>query len=166
MLCRSLSLCRPFIRGCPLVSRSSGFSCCGAHARGARAPVVPARGLRSCGHGLSCSGARGIFLDQGLNPCLLHWQMDSLLLNLQGKPHSLDTLDHISFSSSSHTVSRCPTHVPDCWHGYPGGRGTPWSHSALHVGQCQIIHTGSSNLMNWRKRKVRYPWTKAGLPRS
>ena len=48
-----------------------------------------------------------------LNPaCLRHWQMNSLLLNLQGKPHSLDTLDHISFSSSSHTVSRCPiTHM-------------------------------------------------------
>ena len=57
------------------------------------------------------------------------------------------------------------THVPDCWHDYPGGRGTPWPHSALHVGQCQMIQTGSSNLMNWRKRTVRYPWTKAGLPK-
>ena len=29
-----------------------------------------------------------------------------------GKPHSLDTLDHISFSSSSQMVSRCPvTHM-------------------------------------------------------
>ena len=38
---------------------------------------------RSCGsqvtgsvvvvHGLSCSAACGIFLDQGWNPCLLHW---------------------------------------------------------------------------------------------
>ena len=25
-------------------------------------------------HGLSCSAACGIFLDQGLNSCLLHWQ--------------------------------------------------------------------------------------------
>ena len=30
-------------------------------------------------HGLSCSLSCGIFLDQGLNPCLLHWQADSLL---------------------------------------------------------------------------------------
>ena len=30
--------------------------------------------------------AYGIFLDQGLNPCLLHWQMDSLPLNHQGHP--------------------------------------------------------------------------------
>ena len=28
--------------------------------------------------GLSCSTACGIFPDQGLNPCLLHWQVDSL----------------------------------------------------------------------------------------
>ena len=28
-------------------------------------------------HGRSCSRACGIFLDQGLNSCLLHWQMDS-----------------------------------------------------------------------------------------
>ena len=26
--------------------------------------------------GLSCSAACEIFLDQGLNPCLLHWQVD------------------------------------------------------------------------------------------
>ena len=35
-------------------------------------------------HRLSCSGACGIFLDQGLNLCLLHWQADSLPLNHQG----------------------------------------------------------------------------------
>ena len=28
-------------------------------------------------HGLSCSAACGIFLDQGSNPCPLHWQVDS-----------------------------------------------------------------------------------------
>ena len=37
---------------------------------GARASVVVA-------HGLRCSAACGIFLDQGLNLCPLHWQMDS-----------------------------------------------------------------------------------------
>ena len=30
--------------------------------------------------------ACGIFLDQGLNPCLLHWLADSLPLHHQGKP--------------------------------------------------------------------------------
>ena len=30
-------------------------------------------------HGLSCSAARGMFPDQGSNPCPLHWQADSIL---------------------------------------------------------------------------------------
>ena len=34
-------------------------------------------------HGLSCSLACGIFLDQGLNSCLLHWRVDSLPLSHQ-----------------------------------------------------------------------------------
>ena len=28
-------------------------------------------------HGLSCPGVYGIFPDQGLNSCLLHWQVNS-----------------------------------------------------------------------------------------
>ena len=44
--------------------------------------VVVAHRLQSTGsvvvaHGLSCSAACGIFPDQGLNPCPLHWQVDS-----------------------------------------------------------------------------------------
>ena len=62
---------------------------CGARALGAQASRVVARGLSSSGsraksagsvvvaHGLRCSTACGIFLDQGSNPCLLHWQVDS-----------------------------------------------------------------------------------------
>ena len=38
--------------------------------------------------GLSSSAACGIFLDQGSNPCLLHWQVDSLPLSHQGSPSS------------------------------------------------------------------------------
>ena len=37
-------------------------------------------------HGLSCSAARGILPDQGLNPCPLHWQADSQPLHHQGSP--------------------------------------------------------------------------------
>ena len=36
-------------------------------------------------HGLSCSAACGIFLDQGSNPCPLHWQAD-LTTVPPGKP--------------------------------------------------------------------------------
>ena len=46
------------------------------------ASVVASRGLYSVGlvfvaHGVSCSPASGIFLDQGSNPCFLHLQVDS-----------------------------------------------------------------------------------------
>ena len=37
-------------------------------------------------HVLSCYMACGIFPDQGLNMCLLHWQVDSLPLSHQGSP--------------------------------------------------------------------------------
>ena len=37
-------------------------------------------------HGLTCSEACGIVPDQGLNPCLLHWQADSNPLSHQGSP--------------------------------------------------------------------------------
>ena len=37
-------------------------------------------------HGPSCSVACGIFLDQGSNPCPLHWQADSQPLRHQGSP--------------------------------------------------------------------------------
>ena len=37
-------------------------------------------------HRPSCSAACGIFPDQGLNPCPLHWQVDSQPLRHQGSP--------------------------------------------------------------------------------
>ena len=40
--------------------------------------------LNSWVHRFSCSAACGIFLDQGSNPCLLHWLVDSLPLSHQG----------------------------------------------------------------------------------
>ena len=50
---------------------------CAARARGERASVAVVPGLWSTGsvvvtHGLTWSEARGIFLDQGSNLCLLH----------------------------------------------------------------------------------------------
>ena len=44
------------------------------------------RGLRSCGSGPGCSTACGILPDEGLNPCLLHWQSESSPLSHQGNP--------------------------------------------------------------------------------
>ena len=58
---------------------------------GRKASVVAALRLWSTGsvvvvHGLSCSAACGIFLDQRSNLCLLHWQADSLPLSHQRSP--------------------------------------------------------------------------------
>ena len=73
-------------------SHCAGFSCCGAWAlcglqqlwTVGSVDVTP--GLQSTGSivvvlRLSCFSACGIFLDQGSNPCLLHWQADSLPLS-------------------------------------------------------------------------------------
>ena len=63
--CAGLSLSRP------LLLRSTG-------SRRAASVVVA--------HGPSCSAARGIFPDQGSNPCPLHWQADFQPLCHQGSP--------------------------------------------------------------------------------
>ena len=61
----------------------------------ASAGVVP--GLSSVDsilvvHELKCSVAFGIFPDQGSNPCLLHWQVNSLPLSQLGSPRILPFL--------------------------------------------------------------------------
>ena len=64
--------------------RCAGFSSCSTQARylWPTSSIVVAHRLQSTGsvvvvYGLSCSAACGFFLDQGLNPCPLHWQADS-----------------------------------------------------------------------------------------
>ena len=65
----------PLVAGRPLVAEHelSGTQTSGAVARGLSRCLsrAPEQRLSSCGHGLSCSTARGIFPDQGLNPRLL-----------------------------------------------------------------------------------------------
>ena len=58
---------------------TAGFSHCGAWALGAQASGVVA-------YEFSCSVAHRIFLHQGLNLSLLHWQTDSHPLYHQGSP--------------------------------------------------------------------------------
>ena len=50
-----------------------------AQTLGTQASVVVA-------HGLSCPTTCGIFSEQSWNLCPLHWQVDSLALELQGSP--------------------------------------------------------------------------------
>ena len=89
-----LWLCRVFVsvRGLSLVAASGGHSssrCVGLSL--SRPLLLRSTGSRRAGsvvvaHGLSCSAARGIFPDQGSNPCPLHWQADSQPLCHQGSP--------------------------------------------------------------------------------
>ena len=70
-LLRLFSNCgeQKLLSGCGVqASHCSGFSCCET---------------QTLKHRLRGSKARGIFLDQGLTPCLLHWQADSLPLSHQ-----------------------------------------------------------------------------------
>ena len=70
----SSSPCAGLLLSRPLLLRSTSSRCAGS--------VVVA-------HGPSCSAARGIFSDQGSNPCPLHWQADSQPLCHQGSPESI-----------------------------------------------------------------------------
>ena len=67
-------------------SRRTGFSTCSARAQQLWRMALEHAGSVVVAHGLSCSGACGIFPDLGLNPCPLHWQVDSYLLYHQGSP--------------------------------------------------------------------------------
>ena len=61
---------------CTSAGAAHGLGSCGSWALSAVSVVVA--------HGPSCSMGCGIFPDQRLNPCLLHWQADSLPLIHQG----------------------------------------------------------------------------------
>ena len=57
--------------------RHVDFSSCGTEGQLLSPLPLKAQGSVVAVHGLSCSAACGIFPDQGLNSCPLHWQADS-----------------------------------------------------------------------------------------
>ena len=74
-----------------------GLSCCRAQALGQSSAIVVAHGLYSCSSqalenrlnsygAWACSSACGMFPDQELNLCFLHWLVDSLPLSHQESP--------------------------------------------------------------------------------
>ena len=89
-----LWLCWVFVsvRGLSLVVASGGHSSSRCAGLSLSWPLLLRNtGSRRAGsvivaHGPSCSAACGIFPDQGLNPCPLHWQADSQPLRHQGSP--------------------------------------------------------------------------------
>ena len=96
------------------------FFCCEMQALGLVGSVVATPRLRHSGsvvvaHRLSCPVSRGIFLDQGLNLRLLHWQTASLPLSHQGSPYCLFDNSH---SERCEVISYCgfDLHFPDVNH--------------------------------------------------
>ena len=64
-------------RGYFLAAMHGLLSCCGLTCY--RAQALGLQALAAVSHRLSCSASCGIFPDyrKGLNPCSLHWQVDS-----------------------------------------------------------------------------------------
>ena len=89
-----LWLCWVFVsvRGLSLIAASGGHSSSRCAGLSLSQPLLlRSTSSRRAGsvvvaHGPSCSAARGIFPDQGSNPCPLHWQADSQPLRHQGSP--------------------------------------------------------------------------------
>ena len=87
-------LCWVFVsvRGLSLVAQSGGHSSSRCTGLSLSWPLLlQSTGSRHAGsvvvaHGLSRSVACGVLLDQGSNPCALHWQADSQPLHHQGSP--------------------------------------------------------------------------------
>ena len=83
------------VRGLSLVGASGGHSSSRCTGLSLSRPLpLRSTGSRRAGsvvvaHGPICSAARGIFPDQGSNPCPLHWQADSQPLRHQGSPRNL-----------------------------------------------------------------------------
>ena len=90
--------------------------------RGARASHYRGLSLRGTGsrragsaivaHRPSCSTARGIFPDQGSNPCPLHWQADSQPLRHQGSPWILTFYMVSKYLLPAHGL---PFHFDNCF---------------------------------------------------
>ena len=80
------------VRGLSPVAASGGHSSsrCAGLPPSRPLPLRSTGSRRACSiivaHGPSRSAARGIFPDQGSNPCPLHWQADSQPLSHQGSP--------------------------------------------------------------------------------
>ena len=101
-----------------LVAASGGHSssrCVGLSL--SRPLLLQSTGSRRAGsvvvaHGPSCSAACGIFPDQGLNPCPLHWQADSQPLRHQGSPIYLTFAFKIKLQISVHSFLSKSTCIP------------------------------------------------------
>ena len=84
---------------------------CGGFSRCSSWP--PEYRLSSCGTGFGYSKC-GIFSDQGLNPWLLHWQADSLLLSHQRSPPN-NVIYAFVYSCNAEVKWACGHTPARCW---------------------------------------------------
>ena len=82
--------------------------------------------------GLICSWVCGTFLNQGLNPSLLHWQTDSLPLSYVGSPNNLFNHTQLKMVLNSWAVQKQTV-------------GPPWVREESQPGSCGPAATMENN---------------------
>ena len=121
-------------------------------------------------HGLSCPEACGIFPDQGSNPRLLHWQVDSKPLDNQGSPRPfIFKAEQPETSGLCIVAQSCPTpwDPMDCSppgssvHGDSSGKNAKVGCHALLQG---IFSTQGSNPGLLHCRRILYHLSQQGSP--
>ena len=96
-------------------------------------------------YGLSSSTAHGIFLDQGSNLCLLHWQADSFITEPPGKPSFSRFLRPLGFpGNSAGKEFACNAgdlgSIPGFGRSPGEGKGYPLQYSGLKKSMDYIVH--------------------------
>ena len=102
--------CAGFSLRCRLLFQSTGSRACGLSSRSSWAPDH--RLSSFVAQGLGCSAACGILPDQGLNLCLLHWQVDSFPLSHQGSPERWDLRDRDELGLPQPLPTLLPRQIP------------------------------------------------------
>ena len=131
------------------------FSCCRAQAPGTWVSTTAVCELSSYGSqaldhrlksswpvGLFAPWLAGIFLERGSNPCLLHWQVDSLPLSYQGSPIILFLIDYIYIYFLIDYIFLCLTKLPT-FYSHVDSSLPKHSFCCLH----KILH--KSHLRDW-----------------
>ena len=120
-------------------------SSCGCRAPDTGAVVVA--------HGLSCSAACGIFLDQGSNTCLLHWQAVSLPLSHQGSP-AVNLLNFVGEDMHRCNFRLCPcaTTLREYWaENDKTPRMSPMVRCSLFGSKALDLHVLVQWVLNWHR---------------
>ena len=90
------------------------------------ASLLTEQGSRAEASAVGGPMARAVFLDQGSNLCLLHWQVDSLPLDHQGTLQNAFFIKFSTIKQRGH-LQPTPVHLPGESHGWRSLEGcSPW----------------------------------------